>query len=67
MIEENPLKSSSSVRYEFCDVVVSKDLIWGTLTIYKDSVLLVEGVDYTLMDNSTRCISVSYTATALTR
>jgi hypothetical protein len=56
MVEENQLESSSSVRYEFCDVVVSKDLIWGTLTIYKDSILLIEGVDYTRMDNSTHYI-----------
>ena len=40
----------------FCDVAVPKDLIWGTLTLYKDGLLLSEGADYTRTDNSTHCI-----------
>jgi len=40
----------------FCNVAVSKDLIWGTLTLCKDGLLLSEGVDYTRTDNSTHYI-----------
>jgi hypothetical protein len=40
----------------FCDIAVPKDLVWGTLTIKKDDVPLVNGTDYTETQNSTHYI-----------
>lgn len=40
----------------FCDIAVPKDLVWGTITLYKDGLLLSEGTDYTRTDNSTHYI-----------
>jgi len=37
----------------FCDVAFPKSLLSGTLTVYKDNVVLLEGTDYTQTENNT--------------
>ncbi|MBS7633035.1 hypothetical protein KEJ15_05380 [Candidatus Bathyarchaeota archaeon] len=37
----------------FCDILVPKDLLWGVMIVYKDSVMLYNGTDYTQTQNAT--------------
>lgn len=46
----------------FCDIAFSKSLLWGTLTVYKDYTILLNGTDYTQTENYTHYLfHIAYT------
>ena len=45
----------------FCNITIPSELMWGTFSIYKDDIALIENTDYTQTSNSTHYIfSLNY-------
>lgn len=51
-----------------CNVIIPKDLVWGTFSVYKNGSPLMKDVDYTQTSNSTHyilCITYTHTTHAI--